>query len=43
MSHAKLVSKEMAQLEAREKILADAEVKVAVGRDTYPSLELRAR
>nr|XP_020172859.1 translation initiation factor IF-2-like [Aegilops tauschii subsp. strangulata] len=42
-SHAKLVSKETARLEAREKSLAAAKKAAAAGCDAFISLELRSR
>ena len=42
VSHAMHVSEAMARMDAREKILADAEGKAAMERDAFPSLELRA-
>ena len=42
MSHAKLVSEETAQLEAREKLLAKAEEAATMGRDAFVSHEMRS-
>lgn len=42
-SHTKHVSEATARLDAWEKILADAEGKVATENDAFPSIKLRAR